>query len=315
MTHDQLKKGVKIIFIALIALIVLGIINSFINEIILRNAFHSDSIEGFSKARETTQTISNVFNFFGLLVKLVVLYGAFIIYKDSSGISEKQSKNSRNGLVLLCIWVVLLFLTLFLDYGHIYFIILTMVGIAYAIGIYLLVMEIAPKFDRYMLLLAMASILAAEIFDISNVYLSGGFGAASVLFHVGRIVFIVAYIEIYVFLTGSGVGLVEGLTGEPIQKKKEDAQDIDYGKEPAIEIKEKEESFILVDRILKDRTKEEVITDYAEKFNITLQHAGVLFTSGYYKIEDLKGSSVEELLIIDDINPTVARKIVNYFKD
>ena len=349
MTHVQTKKGIKIIFIALIALVVLGIIHSFIHEMILRSLITDPFSGSFSETYETIETAYDVFHIFGLLVMFLVLFGAYFIYMDSSSFSETHKQKTKMGIVFLGIWVVFSFFYFLRENADLYIITSTISGIAYAIGIYLLVIEIAPKFDKNMILIGMISIITASFFQFIDFHSYIGGGASMVLGRIGRILFIVAFVEIYFFLTRNDLGLVEKLTEGPIEKKEEDtvdivgkeepakyiegkeghtediegkeepAEDVEGKEEPTEDIKdeeeEKDESSTLMDRILEDRTKDEVINDYAEKFNISLLHAEVLFTSGYYKIEDLSSSSIEELLIIDEINPTIARKIVNYFKD
>ena len=359
MTHVQTKKGIKIIFIALIAVIALGIICSFINEIIFRSAMGDRSIEDFYKTLETMETVSDVFYVFGLLAMVVVLFGAYNIYTDSSSFSETHNKKTKISCVFLCISVFLSIFYFFRENVDLFIITSSMSNIAYGIGIYLLVMEIAPKFDKHMILIAMISLIAAGVFQLSGSYWYVGSGASLTLGRIGTVLVIVAYIETYIFFTGKDAGLVEGSTEKPIEKKEEltedigeeegpaediadkegPTDDIEEKEEPAEDIadeegptedieekegpaevvkdegEEKEEISTSMERIMEDRTREEVINDYAEKFNISLPHAEVLFTSGYYKIEDLRSSSIEELLIIDEINPTIARKVVNYFKD
>ena len=168
MTHVHTKKGIKIIFISLIALIVLGIISSFVYENLIKSMMTGRSMDRFSETMETIETSYDVFHIIALLLMSLVLYGAYFMYKDSSSFNEAHKQKTKIGLVFLGIWIVLSFFYFLRESAGLYIFTFAISGIAYAIGIYLLVMEIAPKFQKNMVLVGMISIIAANIFQLSK---------------------------------------------------------------------------------------------------------------------------------------------------
>ena len=180
MTHIQTNKGIKIIFIALIVLIGLGIISSFVQENLFRSMIRSRSSGSFSDTMETIDTLYDVFHIFTLLLMCLVLYGAYTVYKDGSGFSETHKQKTKIGLVFIGIWVVFSVFFFLRENGYLYLFTYTISSIAYAIGMYLLVMEIAPKFQKKIMLIGMIFIIASGIFLLISSKLYIGAGASSV---------------------------------------------------------------------------------------------------------------------------------------
>lgn len=57
------------------------------------------------------------------------------------------------------------------------------------------------------------------------------------------------------------------------------------------------------------------IKDLKDKLNIDTATAKALFNSDYRTIKDLEGAIIDDLTVIDGINPTTARKVIeNYSK-
>jgi low affinity Fe/Cu permease len=52
------------------------------------------------------------------------------------------------------------------------------------------------------------------------------------------------------------------------------------------------------------------IDDFINKFNLDYKRAELLYLAGFKRIEDFKGKTAEELMAIDEINPTLANRIV-----
>ena len=59
----------------------------------------------------------------------------------------------------------------------------------------------------------------------------------------------------------------------------------------------------------------EEVKKYMELFEINEERAQNIYNAGYKKVDDLKDAIAEDLVMIDKINPTVARGIVNKMKD
>ena len=61
--------------------------------------------------------------------------------------------------------------------------------------------------------------------------------------------------------------------------------------------------------------KESSISDYIRHFGLDRNRAEMLYNAGFKNLDDLKDRSVEELMQIDEINPTMAERIVRKIKE
>jgi hypothetical protein len=59
----------------------------------------------------------------------------------------------------------------------------------------------------------------------------------------------------------------------------------------------------------KAKAKQMAITSFRNHFDMDNKRAELVYNAGYRKIDDFKGKSVQELMEIDDINPTLAKRI------
>jgi hypothetical protein len=57
------------------------------------------------------------------------------------------------------------------------------------------------------------------------------------------------------------------------------------------------------------------IDEFIVKFNLDYKRAEILYVAGFKKIEDFKGKTAEELMEIDEINPTLANRIVGVMRN
>jgi hypothetical protein len=57
--------------------------------------------------------------------------------------------------------------------------------------------------------------------------------------------------------------------------------------------------------------KDNALNDFIKYFSIDRSRAEIFYQSGFHSLDDFKGKNVEELMIIDEINPTLAKRIVN----
>ena len=58
-------------------------------------------------------------------------------------------------------------------------------------------------------------------------------------------------------------------------------------------------------------TKTETVEKYMELFEINQERASELYDAGYKRLEDFQDAIVEDLILVDKINPTIARSIIN----
>ena len=56
--------------------------------------------------------------------------------------------------------------------------------------------------------------------------------------------------------------------------------------------------------------KENALKEFIQMFDIERNRAEILYNSGFRKIDDLRGKTVQDLMQIDNINPTLAKQIV-----
>jgi NAD-dependent DNA ligase len=76
------------------------------------------------------------------------------------------------------------------------------------------------------------------------------------------------------------------------------------------ERKEKEEK-LYAELVAKDNA----VNNFISEFGIDRRRAEILYKEGFKKLEDFKEMSIEELMQIDDINPTVAKRIESRMKN
>jgi cytoskeletal protein RodZ len=55
----------------------------------------------------------------------------------------------------------------------------------------------------------------------------------------------------------------------------------------------------------------ETMNRFMELFEITEERAQALYKAGYKKLDDFKDAIVEDLVMVDQINPTIARRIID----
>jgi len=61
---------------------------------------------------------------------------------------------------------------------------------------------------------------------------------------------------------------------------------------------------------LKEMKGDEIIVHFSKTFGITMEAARAVYQAGYRTMQDLEFATIDELILMDGINPTVARKVV-----
>ena len=56
--------------------------------------------------------------------------------------------------------------------------------------------------------------------------------------------------------------------------------------------------------------RQKVLSQFMDVFGLDHARAELLYTAGFHNIEDFKNKSIQDLMRIDDINPTLAKRIV-----
>ena len=59
------------------------------------------------------------------------------------------------------------------------------------------------------------------------------------------------------------------------------------------------------------KARQMTIASFRNHFDMDNKRAEIIYNAGYRKLDDFKGKSVQELMQIDDINPTLAKRIYN----
>lgn len=55
--------------------------------------------------------------------------------------------------------------------------------------------------------------------------------------------------------------------------------------------------------------KDQALSAFMKEFGVDQNRAEQLYLAGFHELEDFKGKSVEELMQVEDINPTLAKRI------
>ena len=59
------------------------------------------------------------------------------------------------------------------------------------------------------------------------------------------------------------------------------------------------------------KAKQMAIASFRTYFDMDNKRAEIVYNAGYRSLDDFKGKSVQQLMQIDDINPTLAKRIYN----
>jgi hypothetical protein len=57
--------------------------------------------------------------------------------------------------------------------------------------------------------------------------------------------------------------------------------------------------------------RKNAIDKFIDKFNLDYKRAEILYLAGFKEISDFRGKTAEDLMEIDEINPTLAKRIMN----
>ena len=74
--------------------------------------------------------------------------------------------------------------------------------------------------------------------------------------------------------------------------------------------KREEEEKLYAEIVKKDQT----LSTFMQEFGVDQNRAEQLYLAGFHELEDFQGKSVQELMEIEDINPTLAKRIASKMK-
>lgn len=242
-----------------------------------------------------------------LILSMIELYGAFLIFKGSFYFGEIHEKMAKLALMFLVIGFISDHLLG--TFGSINSVTaFNIIGsLAFAIGIVLLIYIITVGNGRIALIAGGITYVVGRIIGSMPhqwTAITGSIIAAAGMFSI-----IFAY-----FMTLKKINRTDFSINEYFQ------QNVDRNKEFPISDKflqrlNKQEmiyaTYVTPYQIKKEAQKDSTIELFSEIFNISEFHANRLYEAGYLSKEDLKLATIEEILFVDGMNPTVARKIID----
>jgi len=292
---------------------------------------------------DKTQTASMIYYLVETVLALIMIYGSYQIYEESKNFGDEQNEKAKWGLILVVFFGITVLARL-VGSGGLGFVILSHMGlVSMAVGLLLLIYHLASENDLLKLKIGagiMCSLAFLSLF-ISPFSVFGTF--VLVTFLCGYILMIVGYAFTLKKLEAEYPSVakpekpVEKVKGEPEVTAEKPPEKLEIiaeekpesaGKEteldlkaydiPELELKDRSRISLeeRVETILEEKVDKQlgVVDEFSEKFGISGYHAQLLRDADYRKIEDLKDATREDLMMVKGINPTVARKIIGYFK-
>lgn len=289
MTELKTKNGIMILAIAMLASITLSILNYIIFIAFVDHIFDFSRDGGIT----TYMIMAGILSFLGWGIFALRIVGYVFLYLGRDDFGERHWNRLKVGLILVAVG----FISGFLPF------IGSLAGVVSGLGIVFLIMEICHPQDRLFLWIGFGFKVAYSI--ISTIlyilfFVSMSIGAFTGIFllilivgSIGETLILVAYYRTY--------------------------KGINRGKISPDGLEEPEDSLIPTpaSRASQDRRpgrsmiKEEVASVFSRFFDISPFHGELLQKAGYIKLEDFEYATIEEILFVDGINPTCARKIVD----
>jgi len=242
-----------------------------------------------------------------LILSAIEIIGAFMIFKGSSDFGERHNQMGKWGFILLIFWYIFdhILGTFGSSYSVATFNILG--SLAFTCGIILLVYNITAGKDRIVLMTGGIIFLLGK--TLGSFFYQWAAITGSVISSVGMISIIITYSIILIKIDRPDFSI-----SEYCKQKIGRTRETSISGKPLQRVTEQEKVFAAY--ITPFETKKEAqqgltIDMFSEKFNISEHHAALIYDAGYISVEDLKFATIEELLFVDGMNPTVARKIID----
>ena len=241
-----------------------------------------------------------------LILSIIEIFGFILIFKGSSDFGEKHHKMAKWGLILLIIWFFLdhVFGTFGSPYSVAVFNILG--ALSFAGGIVLLIYTITVGKSRMVL-------MGGGFVYFLGKTIGSSFSQWTTI--TGSIISVVAMIFIIIvfLITFIKIGRPDFSTGESLKRSPHRVRVLYVSRKPQRSFTEQEK--VIADNISPFQTMKEAqrgftVDMYSETFNISEHHATLIYEAGYISKDDLEFATIEELLFVDGMNPTVARKIM-----
>ncbi|MDP6154684.1 MAG: hypothetical protein QGH39_11420 [Candidatus Thermoplasmatota archaeon] len=271
-------------------------------------------------------------------------YSSYLIYEESKIFGAEHSEKAKWGLALVGFFGVTVLIRLVVGGGCGAAILVYMGLSSMAIGLVFLIYHLASESDLLKLKIG-AGIMCVMAF--LNLFLSPLFGLGTFVlltFLCGYILMIVGYVLTLKKLdaeypetakpeksaeekkpepeTAAEKPPVKPETIEekkPVTDEKEKVLDLKAYDIPELELEDKAQAPLeeSLGQVLEEKVDQrlEAVNELSEKFGISSYHAQLLRDADYGEIEDLKDAIMTDLMMIKGINPTIARKIIAYFKE
>jgi len=322
---SKTKNGIKICLIIMILVLVVNLLATIVVNVMWDNLWErvggeDDEFQTRMKRGDTdyyimvyNRGIERIWNFLIayfiiiLILCMFVIFGAILIYKGSLDFGETHEKMAKLALIFLVIWFISDHLLG--TFGSIKSVtVFNILGsVAFAAGIVLLIYGISIGRSRTALIAGGGVYTLGRI--IGSTPSQSTAIAGSIIAAVGFLSIILAY-----FMTLKNLNRTDFSISELFHWKAGRVREVPIS-DTRPHRSADQNGIIAADvdryKIEKEAAKESTIDLFSERFNISKHHASLLYEAGYISEDDFKLATIEEILFVDGVNPTIARKILD----
>ncbi len=324
MTELKTENGIKFVTIAILASLVLSLLSMFVYTVIVpgivgaafADSASSSSLDAMNSGFRLFMMITSALCLLGLGILALKIVGIVFIYLGREEFGREHCDKVKTGCILLIAGLVASFLPYFS----------ALAGIASGLGTVFLIVAIAREKERRFLWVGFGINVALSISSLMfSFWMTPLFSIAFVMgyFIFMTIVGLAASILTLLAYYGTYKGIVNGeiIPGEgPRYKLDEHLPPVLTGKGsspvppsssdmPVSAPVSAFPSSISPPVTEPSSRRGRRLSAYSRLFGISGSHAGKVYDAGYVYLRDLEYSTMDDLLLAEGINPTVARKI------
>ena len=306
MTELKTEKGLRFICIAMFISLVLSLIGTMVYLLIfpslmsaaLSGGFTSPSTSSFSNVFGALIVFSSILCLAGLGLLVLEIIGIVFVYNGREEFGPEHDSKVSTGCILLIVGFVLNFIPFAGVFGTIIF----------ALGMVYLIVEIAREEHRRMLWIGfgfsvVVSVISQSLVMYQMISLRMVFSLTSLVLielaeTIGVIFTLLAFYGTY---RAVNEGVIAPVTG-PVEQHAPSIQERKAVMEKTIEMTGEAE-------------RGDMAAYLMNTLGISKGHASALQEAGYGSIVSLRLLTVEDLISIEGVNPTVARKIVGRLRE
>jgi len=301
MTEMKTEKGIKLICIAMLAMLILSAVNIILIFAVIPGLMASVSIrsvDSFYRATGTLFVINSLLCLAILGLLVVKIFGIAMVYLGRAEFGSEHDRKASIGGILIIVGFVIGQISTTSGLG----------AILFALGMVFLIMTIAREEHRRLLWIGfgftVALSLLSQFLVLYQMFIFRYFISLTylIIIQVGSLIGSALTLLAY---HGTYRGIKEGAIAPVTGPWEQHAPPIQKGKavpEKTVEV-----------------TREDECGDLAVYLSNTLgiskRHASALQEAGYGSIHSLRSLTAKDLISIRGVNPTVARKIVGRLRE